>query len=71
MEDAGRELRQLERLAVEDHGMAGVIAPLIADDDVVFVGQQIDDLALGLISPLQADNRRGRHVQTLQLIPIV
>ena len=47
--------------AVEDDGMAGVVAPLIADDDVVFVGQQIDDFSLGFVAPLQTDNRRGRH----------
>ena len=67
MQDAGRKLRQLVGLAVKDDGMAGVVAPLIADDDVVSVGQQIDDFALGLISPLQADNRRGRHAPILRI----
>ena len=34
---------------------------LIADDDVVLFGQQVDDLTFGLITPLQSDNTRGRH----------
>ena len=66
MQDAGRKQRQLVGFAVKDDRVAGVVAPLIADDDVMFVGEQIDDFSLGLVSPLQADNRRGRHGQKLR-----
>ena len=60
-EDAAGDQRQLEGLAAGDHGMAGVGPALVADDDIVLLGQQIDDLALGLVAPLQTDDARGRH----------
>jgi hypothetical protein len=41
--------------------MAGVVAPLIPHNDVVFVGQQVDDLSLGFVAPLQADYRGCGH----------
>ena len=66
MQNAGRKLRQLVGLAVKDHGMAGVVAPLIADNDVMFIREQIDDFSFGLVAPLQTDNRRGRHGQKLR-----
>jgi hypothetical protein len=43
-------------VAVEDDGMAGVGAALISDDDVVVLGQEVDDISLGLVTPLQADD---------------
>ena len=60
-EDAAGDQRQLEGLAADDHGMAGVGPALVADDDVVLLGEQIDDLPLGLVAPLQSDDTRGRH----------
>ena len=60
-EDAAGDQRQFEGLTAEDHGMAGVGPALVADDNVVLFGQYIDDLPLGLISPLQSDDTRGRH----------
>ena len=53
---AGRQQRQLEGLAAADDGVAGVGAAVVADDEIVLVGEQIDDLALGLVAPLQADD---------------
>ena len=50
--------RQLVRLPVEDDGVARVVPPLVAHDDVVPVGEQIDDFALGFIAPLKPDNSR-------------
>ena len=41
--------------------MAGVGAAVVADDEIVLVGEQIDDLALGLIAPLQADDTGAGH----------
>ena len=55
-QDAGRQQRELEGLAVRDDGMAGVGAAVVADDEIVLLGEQIDDLALGLVAPLQADD---------------
>jgi hypothetical protein len=34
---------------------------LIAHDDVVLFGEQIDKLALGLVSPLQTNHACSRH----------
>ena len=36
--------------------MPGVRPALIADDDIVLIRQQVDDLALGLVAPLQSDH---------------
>ena len=60
-EDAAGDQRELVGLAAGDHGVAGVGPALVADDDVVLLGQQIDDLALGLVAPLQTDDTRSRH----------
>jgi hypothetical protein len=53
---------QLVGLAVEDDGVAGVVAAVVADNDVVLGGQEVDDFTLGLIAPRQADapTRRRR-----------
>ena len=61
MQDAGGQQRQLVGVAVEDDRVPGVVAALIADDDVVLVGQQIDDFPLGFVTPLQTDHRGGGH----------
>src|SRR5205085_10727153 len=57
--------------ALADDGVAGVGAAVVADDEVVAVGEEVNDLALGLVAPLEADDtgatrgdawrRRGRH----------
>src|SRR5207302_1078223 len=70
-EDAGRQQGELVRRALADDGVAGVGAAVVADDEVVPVGEEVNDLALGLVAPLQADDtgatggdawrRRGRH----------
>ena len=48
--------------------MAGVAAPLIADDDVVLFGEQIDEFSFGLVSPLQTDD--ASNAQTDNLCPL-
>ncbi len=53
--------RELERLAVGDDGVPGVGPAVVADDEVELVAEQIDDLALGLVAPLQADDARTGH----------
>ena len=40
---------------VEFNRMPGIIAALITDNDVAFLGQDIDNLAFALIAPLGAD----------------
>src|SRR5207248_665815 len=56
MEDAGRNQMQHMTLTAEDDRVACVVAALIARDDVEVSGKDIDDLALALVSPLQADD---------------
>ena len=41
--------------------MASIVATLIPDNDLMGIGEDIDDLSLGLIPPLQTNNRRDCH----------
>src|SRR6185295_8297357 len=59
--NAAGDQRKLVSLAAGDDGMPGVAAALVADDDLVLVGQQIDEFAFGFIPPLQTDNASNRH----------
>ena len=61
VEDARWHDMQLERTALVDDGVAGVVAATIADDQARTLGQQIDDMALAFVTPLGADNRDDRH----------
>ena len=46
-------------LAVDDDGVAGIVAPGIAGDDGEVLRQDVDDLPLALIAPLGANNHGG------------
>ena len=61
VEDARRDQVELERLAVADDRVAGVVAALEAHDDVGPLGEQVDDLALALVAPLGADDHDAWH----------
>jgi hypothetical protein len=65
-EDATRDQAELEGLAVHDHGVTGVVAPLGADHHVDGAGEQVDDLALALVTPLAADEDGDTDGRTLQ-----
>ncbi len=52
---AGDQLQDVLLLADED-GVAGVVAALIARDDVEALGEEVDDLALAFVAPLGAEN---------------
>ena len=43
-------------LIADDHGVAGVGAAVVADNDIVLRREEIDNFALALIAPLQADH---------------
>jgi hypothetical protein len=45
--------------------MARIGPALVADDDVGVFGQDIDDLALAFIAPLDADYDEITHCQTV------
>ena len=61
-EDAARQQRKLIDLVADDDGVPGVRAALIADDEVVLAGEDVDDLALGFVAPLQTDNASAGHI---------
>ena len=51
-EDAAGDELQDKLLAVDDHGVAGVVAAGVAGDDVELFAEDVDDLALAFIAPL-------------------
>ena len=64
VEDPGRHEVQCELAPGIDDGVAGVVAALGPDDDVGTTGQQVDDLALTLVTPLATNNGENRHRST-------
>src|SRR5204862_7009793 len=69
VENAGGDQPQRVVLVAETHGVAGVVAPLIAGNDVKRLAQQVDDLSLTFVAPLRTNygeilplwhRRRGR-----------
>jgi hypothetical protein len=52
-------------LVANDDGMSGVRAPLVADHDIELGGQQVDELPLRFIPPLQTNHARTWHGHTL------
>src|SRR5918994_4666191 len=65
VEDPRRGQVELERLAVADDCVPGVVAALEADDYLGTLRQQVDDLAFALIAPLGADYDLSRHKRGL------
>ena len=57
-EDADGEQVGGVLLAVDANGVAGVGAAAVADDDLGLLGEEINDLALAFIAPLEAENAR-------------
>ena len=53
--------RQLVGGAVDDQGVAGIVAALEADHDVGALAEPVDDLALALVAPLGADDGDVAH----------
>ena len=60
-QDAAGQQRELVDLVADDDRVPGVRPALIADDEIVLAGQQVDDLALGFVAPLQTDDASSRH----------
>src|SRR5204863_7577211 len=56
MENAGRQQPQHELAPVRVHRVAGVVAALVTSDDGKVRRQEIDDLALALVTPLRAQH---------------
>jgi hypothetical protein len=60
-EHAAGQQRQLVHLAADDDCVTGVGAALVADDEVMLAREEVDDLALGFVAPLQTDNASTWH----------
>jgi hypothetical protein len=65
IENPGRDVVELVRLAAGDDRMAGVRAALVPADEVRVAGEQVDDLALAFVAPLRADDDGGGHRREL------
>ena len=50
-----------ELLLADIDGVAGVVAALVARDDVEPVREQVDDLALAFVAPLRAQHDHITH----------
>jgi len=61
LQDAGGQQTEFVGASIEADGVSGVIAALIADDDLVAFGQDIDDFAFGFVAPLQTNHGSCRH----------
>ena len=53
---------ECERLAADDDPVPGVVAALVAHDQVHLAGEEVGELALALIAPLGPDHHGCRHV---------
>ena len=60
VQDAGGQQVQDELARIGHNGVAGVVAALIAGDDIGVFCQQVDDAALALVSPIDASDC-GQH----------
>ena len=66
-DDSRREQVEREVLVAELDGVAGVVAAVIARHDVEAVRQEVDELALALVSPLPAQDGQDLHVRSPRL----
>ena len=61
VQDPARDQLEGELLAVDHDPVPGVVAALVADDDVHLLREEICELALALITPLGAHHDRCWH----------
>ena len=61
VQNAGREQTELVSSAVKLDRMARIVPALIADHNIMFFRQQVNDFALGFVAPLQTNHRSCRH----------
>jgi hypothetical protein len=63
VEHAAGDQLEGEALAVRGHErVTGVMATLVADDDVHLLGKEIGETPLAFVAPLRADENGRRHV---------
>ena len=61
LKNAGWQKTEFICVAVEFNRVPGVVSALVADNDVVFFREQVDDFAFGFVAPLHTNNRCCRH----------
>src|SRR5207237_10002362 len=61
VEDAAGDELEREHLAVHDDGVPGVVATLVADDQLALFGEVVGEAALALVAPLGADDHCAGH----------
>ena len=66
VEDPARHQLEREGLPVDHDGVAGVVAALVADDQLHLPGQEVGELALALVAPLGPDDDGCRHASLLR-----
>ncbi len=64
VEDARGDELQGVLLAIDDDGVSGVVAALVAHDVRVLLRQQVDDLCFALIAPLGSDDDGDGHARS-------
>ena len=60
-QDPGRHQRQLVSHPVDDDRVPRVGPSLITHDHIMLIAKQVDDLSLGLVTPLQTHHTRRTH----------
>ena len=60
-DDARRQQAKACRSAVDDERVSGIVAALVAHDDIGALGEPVDDLAFAFIAPLGADHNHVCH----------
>ena len=56
LEDTRRKQAQFVSDSVKLHRVASVIAALITDDEIMLLGQNVDDLAFCFVAPLKSND---------------
>ena len=62
VENAAGDMMQFVDIITNDHRVPRIGPSLITDHEVLPLGQQIDELTLGLIAPLQSNHALSGHL---------
>ncbi len=61
VQDAGRDLADLERFVADHDRMPRVRTALVAADEIRLLGEQVDDLPFAFVAPLRSDDDGRGH----------
>ena len=61
LQDSRGQQTEFIGATIKADGVSGIVSTLIADDDLMTFGQDIDDFALGFVAPLQTNHGSCRH----------